>query len=60
MKRFEQLCERVSSSLAVAGLTPEDILATLPEARKLVYSRRYGKNHTDRASRRRSRQRGKR
>ncbi|MFZ3264297.1 MAG: hypothetical protein WA172_09880 [Terriglobales bacterium] len=55
MKRFQNLCERVSSSLAVAGLTPEDILATLPEARKRVYARRYGKKHTDRVSRRRPR-----
>ena len=31
---FEHLCEQVGSALAGAGLTPEAILATLPEARK--------------------------
>ena len=59
-RRFEQLCERVRSSLTVAGLTPEEILATLPGARNRVYTRRYGKKHTDGVSGRRSRsQRGK-
>jgi AbrB family looped-hinge helix DNA binding protein len=54
--RFEQLCERVSSSLTAAGLTATDILATIPEARNRVYARRYGKKagDTDSASRRRS------
>ena len=42
-RRFEQLCQRVSSSLTAGGLTSEDILATLPEARDRVYARRYGK-----------------
>jgi len=42
-QRFEQLCEQVSSSLTVAGLTPRNILATLPEARSRIYARRYGK-----------------
>jgi AbrB family looped-hinge helix DNA binding protein len=41
--RFEQLCQRVSSSLTAAGLTAEDVLATLPEARDRVYAGRYGK-----------------
>ena len=40
--RFEQLCERVSVSLTAAGLKPEDVLATLPQARMRVYKRRYG------------------
>jgi AbrB family looped-hinge helix DNA binding protein len=46
-RRFEQLCERVSSSLTAAGLTSEDILATIPEARNRVYARRYGKRPTE-------------
>jgi AbrB family looped-hinge helix DNA binding protein len=46
-RRFEQLCERVGASLTAVGLTPESILATLPEARNRVYARRYGKQHTD-------------
>src|SRR5260370_11755815 len=42
-RRFEQLCQRVSSSLTAAGLTSDDVLATLPEARDRVYAGRYGK-----------------
>jgi AbrB family looped-hinge helix DNA binding protein len=49
-RRFEQLCERVSASLTAAGLTSEDILATIPEARNRVYARRYGKKPTVNAS----------
>ncbi len=40
-RRFERLCERLSSSLTAAGLTSEDLLATIPEARNRVYTRRY-------------------
>src|SRR5437879_13211377 len=36
-QRFERLCQQVSSSLTAAGLTPGDLLATLPEARNRVY-----------------------
>jgi AbrB family looped-hinge helix DNA binding protein len=39
--RFEELCERMRSALVVAGLTQEDILATLPRARDRVYARHY-------------------
>ncbi len=57
-RRFEQLCLQLSSSLTAAGLTSEDILATLPEARNRVYARRYGKpTDTPNVSRRRSRNR---
>jgi len=42
-RRFEHLCQRVSASLTSAGLAPEDVLATLPEARERVYARRYAK-----------------
>jgi hypothetical protein len=31
-------------------LTPEEILATIPEARNRVYARRYGKKPTDSGS----------
>lgn len=41
-QRFEHLCERISSALTVAGVTPEELLATLPEARQRVFERRYG------------------
>src|ERR1700731_868366 len=46
-RRFEQLCQRVSSTLMAAGLTSEDILATIPEARNRVYARRYGKKPSE-------------
>jgi AbrB family looped-hinge helix DNA binding protein len=55
-RRFERLCERVSSSLTAAGLTAKDLLATIPEARNRVYVRHYGKK-PDSVSRRRSRSR---
>jgi AbrB family looped-hinge helix DNA binding protein len=54
-RRFEHLCQQVSSSLTATGLTPEDFLATLPEARNRVYARHYGKSRATRASRGRPR-----
>ena len=54
-QRFEQLCERVSSILTDTGLTSDDFLATLPEARNHVYARHYGKKASVRGARRRSR-----
>src|SRR5712691_1057203 len=54
-QRFEQLCQRVSSSLTGAGVTSGDLLATLPEARNRVYARRCGKKAPATAFRRRSR-----
>lgn len=50
--RFERLCQQVSSRLTAAGLTSEDLLATLPEARERVYARHYGRKAT--TSRRRN------
>jgi hypothetical protein len=41
--RFDHFCQQVSSILTAAGLTSEAVLATLPEARKRVYARRYAK-----------------
>src|SRR6266851_6719487 len=41
-QRFEHLCEKVSSMLTSVGLTREAILATLPQARKRLFARRYG------------------
>jgi AbrB family looped-hinge helix DNA binding protein len=40
--RFERLCQRVSSALANAGVKPQALVVTLPEARKRVFARRYG------------------
>ena len=41
-ERFERLCRQVSSRLTAAGLTSEDLLATLPQARERMYARQYG------------------
>ena len=60
-QRFDVLCDEISSALTSAGVTPEAILSTLPEARKRVYARRYGnavsfsKSHRGRSRSRRSR-----
>jgi AbrB family looped-hinge helix DNA binding protein len=50
-QRFDHLCERVSSRLAAAGITPGKLLATLPEARNRVFARRYGKDASNKRSR---------
>jgi hypothetical protein len=41
-QRFEELRQKLQSTLKAAGITLEDLLATLPEARKRVYARLYG------------------
>jgi AbrB family looped-hinge helix DNA binding protein len=41
-KRFDQLCESISSALTKAEITPQALLATLPETRKRIFERRYG------------------
>ena len=50
-QRFEHLCQKVSSTLTAAGLTPKALLATLPEARNRVFARRYKKTRTSRRQR---------
>ena len=42
-QRFEELCRQFSEWLTNAEMTPQMLLATLPEARTSVYARRYGK-----------------
>ena len=55
-QRFQHLCEQVSEALTGAGLTPEAVLATLPEARNRVFERSYKKSgFSKRTSRRPSR-----
>jgi AbrB family looped-hinge helix DNA binding protein len=49
-RRFERLCEQVSSALTDAGVTSDEFLATLPEARKRVFARRYGKTNSSKSS----------
>jgi hypothetical protein len=41
-QRFERLCGQINSVLTHLGLKPEEVLATLPEARKRVFTRHYG------------------
>ncbi|AXC13147.1 hypothetical protein ACPOL_3868 [Acidisarcina polymorpha] len=41
-RRFDALCERISSALAAAGATPQVLMATLPETRQRLFERRYG------------------
>src|SRR5947209_20596866 len=45
-QRFEQLCEKVCSKLAAAGITRDEVLSTLLETRETVYARRYRGNET--------------
>jgi AbrB family looped-hinge helix DNA binding protein len=52
-QRFEHLCERMSSVLSGAGITPAAMLATLPQAREQVFERRYGAVNTRKATLRR-------
>lgn len=42
-RRFEELCQRISLRLTAASLEPKEVLATLPEIRRSIYERRYGK-----------------
>ena len=59
-KRFEHLCEQIGSALTRVGVTPEALLASLPNARKRVYARHYGESSPSRKkSRRLSRRRVK-
>ena len=58
-QRFEHLCEQVGAALTRVGVKPEALLASLPEARKRVYARHYGKSSPfQKTSRGRSRRRG--
>jgi AbrB family looped-hinge helix DNA binding protein len=41
-RRFDLLCERVTSALVASGVSSGKVLATLPEARQRVYERHYG------------------
>jgi AbrB family looped-hinge helix DNA binding protein len=54
-RRFGQLSKQVSARLTGAGLAPDDLIATLPEARNRVYARLYGKRPSAGSARRRSR-----
>jgi AbrB family looped-hinge helix DNA binding protein len=58
-QRFERLCQEISSILTNAGVTKEDVLASLPEARELVYAEHYGKKPSVNARRRSPKRRRK-
>ena len=49
--RFRELCDRVARTFSNHGIETADVLATLPEAREVVYARLY----PDLAKRRKSR-----
>ena|ERR1700761_3176670 len=53
-RRFDLLCEKVSSTLTAAGSTPEAVLATLPQTRQRIYERRYGQQNASKSSSRRA------
>ncbi len=53
-QRFERLCQRISSALTTAGITPAAVLESLPLARKRVFDSRYP-NAVSLRARRRSR-----
>jgi len=54
--RFRLLCESISSLVESRQLTPIDLLASLPEARRRIFARRYPElaRQTRGAARRRS------
>lgn len=54
-EHFERLCDRIGSALTSAGVTPKAALATLPEARRRVYQRRYGPAGSSQSRRHRAR-----
>lgn len=51
-QRFERLCREVTDTLARAGITAETALATLPEVRKRLFTRRYGTKSAKKSNRR--------
>ena len=53
-QRFEHLCQRISSAITTAGITPAGVFESLPLARKRVFERRYP-NTVSLSARRRSR-----
>ena len=54
-QRFERLCQRVNANLAAGNITAENLIATLPQARRRLFARRYGTRPARRGSARRRR-----
>ncbi len=40
-RRFEHLCQRISSVLVTAGISPATVLESLPAARRRIFERHY-------------------
>ena len=40
-QRFDRLCQQIGSALVRAGVTPDAVLKTLPDARRRVFEGRY-------------------
>lgn len=53
-RRFEELCQTMSSTLTAAGVALDDLLATLPQARNGVYARHYGRKRSTETAQRRA------
>jgi AbrB family looped-hinge helix DNA binding protein len=53
-KRFERLCERVARVFASHGITPRDLLSTLPDTRERVVARHYPELSARKPQRKRS------
>jgi hypothetical protein len=51
LRRVEEVCQRIRSRLAAAGVTRADLLASLPEARERLYARVYGKRSSGKSHR---------
>lgn len=55
--RFSALCEAITSALEGGGITESNLQATLPEARRRVFARRYPRLAGEKAPARKSRRR---
>jgi AbrB family looped-hinge helix DNA binding protein len=53
--RFRQLCDRIAGAFAHHGIKADDVLASLPEARRRVFDRHYAEQGSARRSGRRPR-----
>ncbi|NOT56963.1 MAG: AbrB/MazE/SpoVT family DNA-binding domain-containing protein [Deltaproteobacteria bacterium] len=53
-KRFQQLCDRVARTFASHGITPQDLLTTLPETRERVVARHYAEPRAQKPPRKRT------
>lgn len=52
-RRFKDLCNQVGETLIAAGISSEALIAALPEARRRVFARHYGKKSSSAKAHRR-------